>query len=61
MKWYRVTTKSRFVKEHLIHACSRKDAQDAAYSQLFDIASELNADEYDIKIISFDEALKEGY
>jgi hypothetical protein len=61
MKWYRVTTKSCFIKEHLIHACSYRDAQDEAYSTLFDIASELNADDYDIKIISFDEALKNGF
>ncbi len=59
MKWYRVTTKSRFIKEHLIHACSYRDAQDEAYNTLFDIASELNADNYDIKIISLDEVLRE--
>ena len=59
MKWYRVTTKSRFIKEHLIHACSYRDAQDEAYNKLFDIASELNAENYDIKVISLDEALKQ--
>jgi len=59
MKWYRVTTKSRFIKQHLIHACSYRDAQDEAYSKLFDIASELNADNYDIKVISLDQALEE--
>lgn len=59
MKWYRVITKSCFIKEHLINACSYRDAQDEAYNTLFDIASELNADNYDIKIISLDEALKE--
>jgi hypothetical protein len=59
MKWYRVTTKSRFIKEHLIHACSYRDAHDEAYNKLFDIASELNADNYDIKVIGLDEALKE--
>lgn len=61
MKWYRVTTKSHFIKEHLIYACSYRDAQDEAYNTLFDIASELNADKYDIKIIGLDEALKEEF
>ena len=60
MKWYRVTTKSHFIKEHFIHACSSKAAQNEAYSHLFDIASELNADDYDIKIISLDDAFDEN-
>ena len=60
MKWYRVTTKSCFIKEHLINACSYRAAQYEAYNTLFDIASELNADNYDIKVISLDEALKEN-
>lgn len=52
MKWYRVTTKSYFVKDHFIHACSQRDAQDEAYSHVFDAASELGVDDYRIKIIS---------
>jgi hypothetical protein len=59
MKWYRVTTKSCFIKDHLIHACSQRDAKDEAYNELFDIASELGADDYNIKIISLADALKE--
>ena len=59
MKWYQVTTKSHFIKEHLIHACSQRDAQDEAYSQILDVAGELGADDYNIKIISLDEAFKE--
>jgi hypothetical protein len=59
MKWYRVTTKSYFIKDHLIHALSQRDAQDEAYCHLLDVAGELGADDYNIKIIGLDEALKE--
>jgi hypothetical protein len=59
MKWYRVTTKSYFIKSHYIRALSQRDAQDEAYSHILDVAGELGADDYNIKIISLDEAFKE--
>jgi len=59
MKWYRVTTKSYFIKDHFIRALSQRDAQDEAYSHILDVAGELGADDYNIKIISLDEAFKE--